>query len=58
MNALEEHVACILRVEEWAKQKNQRQSRLYLPPALKLVSCLAYSSDPQDGGDMFLRNVG
>jgi hypothetical protein len=38
--------------------KNQRESRLYLKPALKLVSCLAYSSDPQDGGDMFLRNVG
>jgi hypothetical protein len=29
-----------------------------LLPALKLLSCLAYSSDPQDGGDMFLRNAG
>jgi hypothetical protein len=29
-----------------------------LPPAFMLVSCSAYFFDPEDGGDMFLRNVG
>jgi hypothetical protein len=29
-----------------------------LPPAFTLVSCSAYFFDPEDGGDMFLRNVG
>jgi hypothetical protein len=29
-----------------------------LPPALTLVCCSAYFFDPEDGGDMFLRNVG
>jgi hypothetical protein len=27
-------------------------------PAFTLVSCSAYFCDPEDGGDMFLRNVG
>jgi hypothetical protein len=29
-----------------------------LPPAFTLVSCSAYIFDPEDVGDMFLRNVG
>jgi hypothetical protein len=32
---------------------------LCLPPALALISCLAYSTlNPQNAGDMFLRNFG
>jgi hypothetical protein len=29
-----------------------------LPPDFTLVSSSAYFSDPEDGGDLFLRNVG
>jgi hypothetical protein len=29
-----------------------------MPPAFTLASCSAYFFDPEDGGDMFLRNVG
>jgi hypothetical protein len=29
-----------------------------LPPACLLASCWTYFFDPEDGGDMFLRNVG
>jgi hypothetical protein len=31
---------------------------LAMPPTCLLVSCWNYSFDPEDGGDMFLRNVG
>jgi hypothetical protein len=37
----------------WAR--NQRE---ILPPAFTLVSCSPYFFDPEDGGDIFLRNVG
>jgi hypothetical protein len=40
-------------------QKNYEQETSFrLPPAYTLVSCTAYFSDPEDGGDMFPRNVG
>jgi hypothetical protein len=29
-----------------------------MPPPFTLVSCSAYFFDPEDGGDIFLRNVG
>jgi hypothetical protein len=35
-----------------------RKNRLSLPTAFTLVSCSAYFFDPEDWGDMFLRNVG
>jgi hypothetical protein len=31
---------------------------LWQAPAFTLVSCSAHFFDPEDGGDMFLRNVG
>jgi hypothetical protein len=49
----EEHIASIFRVEELAEQ-----AKLCLQPAFTLVSCSAYFFDPEDGGDIFLRNVG
>jgi hypothetical protein len=39
----EEHIASIFRVEKIIRARNQRESK---------------QSDPEDGGDMFLRNVG
>jgi hypothetical protein len=42
----------------WSQAKSQSESRLYLPSASKVVSYLAYSSAPQDGSDIFLRNDG
>jgi hypothetical protein len=49
----EEHIASIFRVEEICSG-NQRA--ISLPPACSLV-CWTYFFDPEDGGDMFLRNV-
>jgi hypothetical protein len=34
--------------------ENKINKELCLPPALTLVSCLAYFFDPEDGGDMFV----
>jgi hypothetical protein len=59
-NVSEEHIASIFRVEEIGSA-NQRASRWQacrcLPPACSLV-WWTYLFDPEDGGDMFLRNVG
>jgi hypothetical protein len=38
-------------------QKNTLCKKFCLPPASMLVSCVAYFFDPEDGGDMFFRNV-
>jgi hypothetical protein len=46
-NVSEERIAFIFRVE-----------KISLSPAFTLVSCSAYFLDPEDGGDMFLQNVG
>jgi hypothetical protein len=46
----EEHIASIFRVEKISLEK--------MPLAFKQVSCSAYFFDPEDEGDMFLRNVG
>jgi hypothetical protein len=43
----EDHIASIIRVEK-IRTRNQRESRWKA----------AYFFDPEDGGDMFLRNVG
>jgi hypothetical protein len=34
------------------------EQKISLPPALTLVSCSAYFFDPEDGGDIFFRDVG
>jgi hypothetical protein len=58
----EEHIASIFRVEKISWARNQHESRwqahVCLAHVLTLVSCSAYVLDPEDGGDMFLRNVG
>jgi hypothetical protein len=54
---LEEHVASIFRVEEKANQETsvmQVASRALLAACFKLVGLFF---EPEDGGDMFLRNV-
>jgi hypothetical protein len=40
------------------KQEIPAGQLLCLPPAFTVISCSAYFFDPEDGGDMFLRNVG
>jgi hypothetical protein len=49
----EEHIAFNFRVEKISWARNQRESRWK-----SAVSCSVYFFDPEDGGDMFLRNVG
>jgi hypothetical protein len=46
-DVLEEHIAFIFRVKKISSARNQLASK-----------CQAYFFDPEDGGDMFLRNVG
>jgi hypothetical protein len=47
----EEHVASIFRAEEYAQQA-------LIAACLMWVSCLTYSFNRDDGGDMFLRIAG
>jgi hypothetical protein len=57
----EEHIASMFRVEELSSARNQQESKPLascVPLACLLVSCCTYLFDPEDGGDMFLRNVG
>jgi hypothetical protein len=48
----EEHVASIFRVEEISSARNQQASKWHI------LVCWTYFFDPEDGGYMFLRNVG
>jgi hypothetical protein len=64
----EEHIASIFRVEEQAIGKKRASNRAtwfiflarvaLLPTCFHAVFFLGLFSDPEDGGDMFLRNVG
>jgi hypothetical protein len=51
----EEHVASIFRVEEWAKQET---GLALLATNFHAGFLLGLSFEPEDGSDMFLRNVG
>jgi hypothetical protein len=53
---LEEHITSIFRFEKISYARNQRGRRWQA--AFTVVSCSAYFFDPENGGDMFLRNVG
>jgi hypothetical protein len=46
-DVLEEHIPTIFRVKEISSARNQRESRW-----------LSYFFNPEDGGNMVLRNVG
>jgi hypothetical protein len=48
-DVLEEHIASVFRVEEISSARNQQASRWQAE---------TYFFDSEDGGDMFLRNVG
>jgi hypothetical protein len=51
----EEHIASIFRVEEYAEEETDLKAG---DKQSLLVSCPTYFFDPEDGGDMFLRNAG
>jgi hypothetical protein len=58
----EEHIASIFRVEEVSQQEislkaGGKESR-WLATCLLAGFLLTYFFDPEDGGDMFLRNIG
>jgi hypothetical protein len=50
----EEQLAPILRIEEYAKQESKKKTE-----GLILAGCLlGFLSDPDDGSNMFLRDIG
>jgi hypothetical protein len=62
-NVSEEYIASIFRVEEKKFQRDHAskqvaRSLFCLPPAYLLVLLKFFFFYPEDGGDMFLRNVG
>jgi hypothetical protein len=52
---LEEHIATIFRIEEQAEQET---SRALFATSFHASFMLGLFFDPEDGGDVFLRNVG
>jgi hypothetical protein len=54
-DVLEEHIASIFRVEEYAEQETSVKAGGEQSSAGFLLGLFF---DPEDGGDMFLRNVG
>jgi hypothetical protein len=54
----EEHVASIFRVEQYSKQETTMESMGSACYLLRAGFLLGLFSDPEDGGDMFFRNIG
>jgi hypothetical protein len=57
MDGLEEHVASNFRVEELAKQENQRESSWQSGLIFRPDFFLGLFFGPEVGGDIFFRNV-
>jgi hypothetical protein len=59
-NSIFRDITAIFEVEEYAKKETSVKAELFalLATCFHASFCLAYSSTPEDGGDMFLRNIG